>query len=68
MVHIFREHDDEADVWAEKGVSGGSREREDESNVVWPEVAGLRGFWDRSCRHGVCGARQLDMVFIQALV
>ena len=38
-IHIFREHNTEADAWAEKEVRG----RQDESKVVWPQANGLWG-------------------------
>ena len=39
--HTFvREHNTEADTWAEKGVRGRSEEWEDDSIDVWPEVIG----------------------------
>ena len=36
-IHIFREHNKEADASARKG------------NVVWSEVTGLYVVWDGSC-------------------
>ena len=55
-MHIFREHNKEADAWAGKGARGLTNEREDESDVVWLDVKGICGFWDGSCRKNMCGA------------
>ena len=57
-VHIFREHNEEADAWAERGVRGRHEEWEDVSKVVWPDVTGLCGFWDGTCRDDVRGVDQ----------
>ena len=48
VTHVFREHNKEADLWADKG----AKERVEE----WAEVTGLCGFWDGSCDNGNCGA------------
>ena len=64
-VHIFREHNKEADAWAAKGVRGRIDNGEDDSNVVWSEVAGLCGF--RAGRDDVCGAGMWIKIFTQAL-
>ena len=42
-VHIFREHNEEGDAWAEQGACGIEREP-----GVWPDVTGICGFWDGS--------------------
>ena len=36
-VNIFREHNKETDVWAEKGTKGVRREWEDAEKVVWSD-------------------------------
>ena len=56
--HIFREHNKEADAWAEEGAKGLVEELVDTAQVVWPEIIriGLCGFWDGSCDNGNCGA------------
>ena len=56
-VHIFREHNKEADFRAGKGVKGRKEDWTDTANVVWSEVTGLCGFWDGSCERGMCGCR-----------
>ena len=40
---------------------------EDDSTSVWPEVTGVCGFWDGSCRNGVCGAGMLIKIFTLTL-
>ena len=57
-IHIFREHNKEADSLAGKGVKGREVEWVDTASVVWSEVTGLCGFWDGSCgcENGTCGA------------
>ena len=42
--HIFREHNEEADLWAAKGVQGREDEWVDTARVVWSEVTSLCGF------------------------
>ena len=39
----------------------------DDSEVVWPEVTGLCGFWDGSCCNDVCGAGMLIKIFTHTL-
>ena len=55
-VHIFREHNEEADFWAGKGVKGREEELSDIADVIWSGDAGLCGFWAGSCERGTCGA------------
>ena len=66
-VHIFREHNKEADFWAGKGVKGREEEWTYIANVVWSEVTSLCGFGDGSCERGVCGAGMLIQVFTKNL-
>ena len=40
-VHIFREHNKEADSWARNGVKGHEKEWVDIAHVVWSEVTSL---------------------------
>ena len=42
-VLIFREHNTEADAWAEKGVRGQQEEWEDDAKVVWSDVGSGMG-------------------------
>ena len=51
-MHIFREHNKEAESWSGKGVKGREEQWVDTVNVVWSEVTGLCGFWDGSCENG----------------
>ena len=55
--HVFREHNKEADLWADRGPKGRVEEWVDTARVVWSEVIGLCGFWDGSCDNvnGGCG-------------
>ena len=48
-VHIFREHNKEADIWAGKGVKGREEEWTDAANVVLSEVTDLCGLvgWEQ---------------------
>ena len=62
-LHIFREHNKEADFWAGKGVKGSAEEWIDTADVIWSGVAGLCGFWDGSCERRVCGAGTTIQVF-----
>ena len=64
-VHIFREHNTEAD--AGRGVRGRKEEWENDSKVVWAEVTGFCGFWDGSCRDDVNGAGLWIKIFTHAL-
>ena len=57
--HVFREHNKEADLWADKGPKGRVEEWVDTARVVWSEVIGLCG--DGSCDNGNCGAGKLIM-------
>ena len=57
----------EADAWAEKGAGGLTDDREDEASVVWPDVTGICGFWDRSFRDTVCGVDMWISMFIPTL-
>ena len=66
-IHIFGEHDKEADTWAEKGVRGQQEEWWDDSKLVWSEVSGLCGFSDGRRRYGVCGAGMLIKIFTRTL-
>ena len=43
-VHIFREHDKEADSWASFGAKGISMEWKDESAIDWTKVTGICSF------------------------
>ena len=58
--HIFRERNEEADAWAEKGAKGRVEEWVDTVHVVWSEVIGFCGFWDGSCDNVNCGSRHDD--------
>ena len=64
-IHIFREHNKEADSWARKGVKGREEEWVDTANVVWSEFVGLCGFWSGSCENGTCGAGMMIQAFIK---
>ena len=66
-VHIFREHNKEADLWAGKGVKGSEEEWVDTANVVWSEVTSLCDFWDGSCESGTCGAGIMIQAFTKNL-
>ena len=66
-VHIFREHNKEADLWAGIGAKGISMEWNDESATDWTSVTGICGFWDGSCTDKVCGASITISFFIQGL-
>ena len=66
-IHIFREHNKEADSWAAKGVKGREGEWVDIASVVWSEVTGLCGFWDGSCENGRCGAGIMIQAFTKTL-
>ena len=63
ITHTFREHNKEADLWADKGEKGRVEEWVDTTRVAWPEVAGLCGFWDGSCDNGYCGSGILIMAY-----
>ena len=52
-VHIFREHNKDADASAEHGANGERHVWEDAGDTVWSGVTGTCGFWDGSCR--ACG-------------
>ena len=39
--HTFREHNEEADLWANKGAKGRAEEWVDTSRIVWQEVTGV---------------------------
>ena len=43
--HVFREHNKEANLWADKGAKGRVDESVDTARVIWSEVVGLCGFW-----------------------
>ena len=60
-VHIFREHNQEADIWAGKGVKGSEEEWTDIANIIWSEVTGLCGVLEGSCERCTFG------VFTQTL-
>ena len=55
--HIFREHNKEADFWAEKSAKGQVDEWVETAHVVWSEDIGLCRFWDGCCDNRTCGAR-----------
>ena len=56
VTHAFREHNKEADMWADKGATEWVDEWVDTAHIAWSEVTGLCGFWDGSCDNGNCGA------------
>ena len=66
-VHIFREHNKEADLWAGFGAKGISMEWNDESAIDWTSVTGICGFWVGSCTDKVCGAGITFSFFTQRL-
>ena len=66
-MHIFWEHNKEADTPGGREVRGRTDEWGDDSKVVWSEVTGLCGFWDVSFRDDVCGAGVLIEIFTQTL-
>ena len=49
VVRIFREHNEEADVWAGNRGRGFKEEWLDAADF-WSDVTGICGFWDRKCR------------------
>ena len=55
-VHVFREHNTEADLWAGYGAKGREAEWIHDSVIDWAEVTGICGFWDGSCSDHMCGA------------
>ena len=63
ITHTFREHNKEADLWADKGEKGRVEEWVDTTRVAWPEVAGVCGFWDGSCDNGYCGSGIVIMAY-----
>ena len=65
--HILREHNKEADAWADKGAKGQVDEWVDTAHVVWSEVIGLCGFWDGSCDNGKCVASTMIMACSEVL-
>ena len=65
-VHIFPEHNKEADSWAGKGIKG-HEEVVDIAHVGWSQVTGLCGFWDGRCENGTCGAGIMIQIFTKAL-
>ena len=60
-VHIFREHNKEADLWVDFGAKGISKEWKDESATRWTKVTGMR------CVDKVCGADITISIFLQGL-
>ena len=48
-VHIYREHNQEADAWAEKGARGQTEGWEDETDFVWSQVTRICWVWDGKC-------------------
>ena len=67
-VHIFREHNNEADAWAEKGSRMLKEEWVKEEGVVWPDVTRICRFWDLAVpRHWVCAANMWIEAFTLAL-
>ena len=66
-VHIFRELNKEAELWAGFGTKVISMEWYDESAIDWTKVTGICGFWDGSCNDKVCGANITISFFIQGL-
>ena len=66
-VHIFREHNKEADLWAGFGAKGINMEWIDDSAVDWTKVTGINGFWDGSSNDKACGAGITISIFIQGL-
>ena len=67
-VHIFREHNKEADLWASFGAKGISMEWKDESAIDLTNVTGICGFWDGISNDKVCGAGITISFFIEGLV
>ena len=65
-VHIFREHNKEADLWAGFSAKVISMET-DESVTDWTKVTGICGFWDGSCNGKVCGAGITISFFIHGV-
>ena len=61
-VHIFREHNQDADAPAEHGAKGERKVWEDAGDVVWSGVSGICGFWDGSCR--ACGCKCSLMLLV----
>ena len=66
-VHIFREHNKEADLWVGFGTKGTSMEWKDESATDWTKATGIWGFWDGSCDDKVCGAGITISIFLQGV-
>ena len=48
-VHVFREHNTEADQWAAHGAKGQVLGWIYKSAIEWAEVRGICGSWDGSC-------------------
>ena len=46
VTHTFREHNNEADLWAGKGAQGRAEEWVDTTRITRREVTGVCGFWD----------------------
>ena len=60
ITHTFREHNTEADLWADKGAKGRVEEWVDTTRIEWQEVTSLCGFCDGSCDNCNCGRRHCD--------
>ena len=67
VTHTFRQHNTEADLWADKGSKGRVEESVDTTRIAWPEVTGLCGFWDGSCDNGKCGGGIVIMAYTGGL-
>ena len=52
-VHVFREHNTEADQWAAYGAKGRVAEWVYESAFKWDEVTVICGFLDGSCNYKI---------------
>ena len=64
-VHVFREHNTEADQWAACGAKGRVAEWVYDSAIEWAEITGICGFWDGSCNDKTCGAGITILLFSQ---
>ena len=62
--HGFREHNEEADLWADKCAKGRVQEWLDTSRSVWSEVTSLCGFTDGSCDDGHRGGGIVIMAYL----
>ena len=55
VTHTFREHNEDADLWAGKGAQERAEEWVDTTRITWREVTGVCGFGDGSFDNGRCG-------------